>query len=148
MLSNRARLSSARLWLSAALLGTFWPMLYWAATGMQESIHHAGAMVMAALFARVLSSPTSRPIAIAGSVVLCVLAVIRPTWIILMPLWAVALQRHASRRSLIGAVAASLATAMVIVLVYSRITAPFSTGFFFLKVMSLSLSGSGRSSTT
>ena len=54
-------------------------------------------------------------------------------------LWAVALQRHVSRRSLTAAVAAWLAMAVVILFVYSRITAPFSTGFFFLKVMSLSV---------
>jgi len=134
-----ARLTPARLWLSAAFLCTFWATLYWAATGMQESFHHAGAILMAALFARLLSSPGSRPTAIAGSVVLCALALTRPTWIILMPLWAVALLRDASRRRLSAGVAASLAVAAFVLLVYSRMTAPFSTGFFFLKVMSLSV---------
>lgn len=139
ILATCARLTSVRVWLAATFLATFWPLPYWAATGMQESFHHAGAIVMAALFARVLSAPTSRAIAIAGSVVLCVLAVTRPTWIILMPLWAVALRRHASRRQLTVAVSAWLAVAVAILFVYSRITAPFSTGFFFLKVMSLSV---------
>jgi hypothetical protein len=134
-----ARVSSARLGLASAFLTTFWAIPYWAATGMQESFHHTGAIVMAALFTRVLSSPTSRKIAIAGSVILCVLAVTRPTWVILMPLWAVALRPHASRRRLTVSVAAWLAVAAVILLVYSRITAPFSTGFFFLKVMSFSV---------
>jgi hypothetical protein len=134
-----ARLTSSRLWLSAALLGTFWPILYWAATGMQESLHHAGAIVMAALFVRVLSSPAPRGIAIAGSLVLGVLAVIRPTWIILMPLWGVALRRQDGPRVRAVAAAAGLGVAAVILLVYTRMTAPFSTGFFFVKVMSLSV---------
>jgi hypothetical protein len=139
LLATCARLTSARLWLAAAFLATFWPLSYWAATGMQESFHHVGAIVMAALFARALSAPTSRGIAIAGSVALCVLSVTRPTWIILMPLWAVALRPHASRRQLTVAVAAWLAVAAVVLFVYSRITAPFPTGFFFLRVMSLSV---------
>lgn len=134
-----ARLRSSRLWLSVAFLATFWPMLYWAATGMQEPLHHAGAMVMAALFARVLSSPAPRWSVIAGSVVLCLLAVIRPTWIILMPLWGLSLRRQDSPRIRAVTVAAWLAAAVVILFVYTRMTAPFSTGFFFVKVMNLSV---------
>jgi len=134
-----ARLTLTRLWLSAALLCTFWATLYWAATGMQESFHHAGAIVMAALFARMLSTPGSKPTAIAGSIILVALAITRPTWLILMPLWAVALLRHSSFRRLCVGVAAALAVAALVLVLYSKMTAPFSTGFFFLKVMSFSV---------
>jgi hypothetical protein len=133
------RLTLARLWLSAGCLVTFWPVLYWAPTAMQEPFHHAAAIVMAALFVRALSAPASKTIALTGFIILCVLAITRPTWIILMPLWTVAIQRDASPRRLAMSIAGCLAAAAAILFVYSRITAPFSTGFFFLKVMSLSV---------
>jgi hypothetical protein len=41
-----SRISTPRLLLSGLLLVTFWPLPYWAPTGMQESLHHAGAILM------------------------------------------------------------------------------------------------------
>jgi hypothetical protein len=126
-----ARLSNARLWLSALLLATFWPMLFWAATSMQESFHHAGALVMAALFARALTSPRTW-LTVTGSAALCLLALVRPTWIVLMPLWALVTARDSSRRRVIASVSLSLVAAAVMLLVFNGTVAPYSRGFSFV----------------
>ena len=52
--ASLTRASIPRLLLAAAMLLTFWHMLFWAPTGMQESLHHAGAIAMAGCFAAVL----------------------------------------------------------------------------------------------
>src|SRR5574339_442780 len=43
-------LTTGRLLTSAVLLLTFWPMVFWAASGMQEGLHQAAAIGFAALF--------------------------------------------------------------------------------------------------
>ncbi len=134
-----ARLSNAKLWMSALLLGTFWQMVFWASTGMQESLHHAGAIVMAALFANVLASPPRTWITVTGAATLCLLAFVRPTWIVIMPLWALITNRYASRTRTIAAVAASLAAAAVMLMIFNRTVAPYSRGFSFVEVFSLSV---------
>jgi hypothetical protein len=54
------RLSTVRLWLCGVTLVTFWPVLFWAPTGMQEAVHHAGAISMAGFFGHALGSrPTT-----------------------------------------------------------------------------------------
>ena len=134
-----ARLSNARLWISALLLVTFWQMAFWAPTGMQESVHHAGAIVMAALFANVLAAPPRTWVTVTGAAMLCLLAFVRPTWIVIMPLWALVTNRDASRRRTIAAVAASLVAAAVMLMVFNRTVAPYSRGFSFVEVFSLSV---------
>ena len=132
-------LSLPRLLLSGLLLVTFWHTVYWAPTGMQESLHHSGAIVMAACFAAVLG-PGPRPwITASGWVVLSVLSFIRPSWLILMPLWAIATTRTSSRSVTIATIAASLAVGAAVMFAYSNTTAPYETGFFFLRAASLSM---------
>ena len=132
-------LSLPRLLLSGLLLVTFWHTVYWAPTGMQESLHHAGAIVMAACFAAALGPAPRRWITASGWGVLCVLSFIRPSWLILMPLWAIATTRTSSRTVTIATVAASLVAGAAIVFAYSSTTAPYETGFFFLRTASLSV---------
>jgi hypothetical protein len=48
------RMSLARLFLGGVLLVTSWHIVLWAPTGMQEPVHHAGAIAMAAFFATAL----------------------------------------------------------------------------------------------
>ena len=62
-------LSLPRLLLSGLLLVTFWHTVFWAPTGMQESLHHAGAIVMAACFAAALGPAPRRWITASGWVV-------------------------------------------------------------------------------
>lgn len=134
-----ARLTTPRLWLSVLLLVTFWQMVFWASSGMQESFHHAGAIVTAAIFARALASPPSNSLTVGGWVTLGVLALVRPTWIIVMPLWALVVTRHSRRPRVIAAVAASLVVAAVMLMIFNRTVAPYSRGFSFVQVFSLSV---------
>jgi hypothetical protein len=137
-----AGVTSSRLWLSALLLATFWQMTFWASTGMQESLHHAGAIVLAALFARALvpseaegASPR-RWLIVAGAATLVLLSLVRPTWIVLMPLWAVVVTRHSSRTRLVSAVAGSLIVGVVMLMIFNRTVAPYAGGFSFVTVLS------------
>lgn len=130
--------STPRLWLSVLLLMTFWQMVFWASSGMQESLHHAGAIVMAALFARALAGSTSPWLILCGSVTLALLALIRPTWIIVMPFWALVTTGHASRRRVSVALALSLATGAAMLLIFNRTVAPYSRGFSFVELLNRS----------
>jgi hypothetical protein len=130
-----ARLTTPRLWLSVLLLATCWQVLFWAPTGMQESFHHAGAIVMAALFARALATPPRALLAASGTAALCVLSYVRPTWIVVMPLWALVIARDLSWTRRAATLTASMCVAGLILLAYSRSVAPFSNGFFFLRAL-------------
>jgi hypothetical protein len=137
--ASLTRASIARLLLAAAMLLTFWHMLFWAPTGMQESLHHAGAIALAGCFAAVLG-PYRRGWVIAiGWIALAVLAFVRPSWLILFPLWAIATTRSSSRRVIAATVVASIVLGAAILSAYSRMTAPYEEGFFFLRAASLSL---------
>jgi len=133
-----ARISTARLWLSVLLLATFWQMVFWASTGMQESFHHAGALVMAALFARALSGPSRIPLTVSGAAILVLLSLVRPTWIILMPLWMLVTMRESSRPRLVAAVVASLVVGVVMLMIFNRTVAPYSRGFSFVELLNRS----------
>jgi hypothetical protein len=133
-----ARLSLARLWLSVVLLATFWQMVFWASTGMQESFHHAGAIVMATLFARALAEPPRMWLTATGAATLVLLSLVRPTWIILMPLWALVTMRSSSRTRLIAGLAASLVAGAVLFMIFNRTVAPYSRGFSFVEIFNRS----------
>jgi hypothetical protein len=134
-----SRVGGARLLLSGVFLVTCWHVLYWALTGMQEPLHHAGAIAMAALFASVLGQPSRSWVTVSGWLVLAGLSFIRPSWAILLPLWALATSHGASTPRLLVALGASVVCAAVILAAYSRTVAPFSSGFFFLRALSFSL---------
>jgi hypothetical protein len=134
------RESVQRLLLSGLLLLTFWHMVFWAPTGMQESLHHAGAIVMAACFASALGSSTRGWATVLGWIAIGVLSFIRPSWIILMPVWAFVTVRHACRAAILGTVAASLLYGAIVLSAYSATTAPYEGGFFFLRAANVTLS--------
>jgi hypothetical protein len=133
------RLDVPRLLLAGVMLLTCWHIVFWAPTGMQESLHHAGAIVLAACFASVLSPAPRREAVVLGWIAIGVLSFIRPSWAIFLPVWAVATTRHARRRVAIATVGGSLLYGLIILLAYSLTTAPYGTGFFFLRAASLSL---------
>ena len=137
--ASLTRASIPRLLLGAAMLVTFWHMLYWAPTGMQESLHHAGAIAIAGCFAAVLGPYRRWWVIGFGWVVLAVLAFVRPSWLILFPLWAIATTRSSSRRIIAATVVASIVIGTAILFAYARTTAPYEEGFFFLRAASLSL---------
>jgi hypothetical protein len=142
--------SLPRLLLGGAMLLTFWHMVFWAPTGMQESLHHAGAIVLAACFARVLGRPAGRPTRVLGPspgrptivlgwIAIGLLAFIRPSWIILLPLWAIAVTRDARRPIQVAAVGGSVLYGALILFAYSNTTAPYGNGFFFLRAATRSV---------
>jgi hypothetical protein len=133
------RVSIPRLLLATVLLLTFWHMLFWAPTGMQESLHHAGALVLAGCFASALGPSSRWWITALGWITVAMLSFIRPSWMILLPLWAVAITRKSSRVIAVATVAASLFAGGAILFAYSRTAAPYEEGFFFLRATSLSL---------
>jgi hypothetical protein len=134
-----AGVTTARLWLSAILLATFWQVLFWAPTGMQESLHHAGAITMAALFGAALASPPRRWLIVVGCLALGILSLVRPTWIVLMPLWALVVSRDATRARMTAAVTASLVAAALMLIAFNRSVAPYSRGFSFVEVFNFSI---------
>ena len=131
-----SRISTPRLLLSGLLLVTFWPLPYWAPTGMQESLHHAGAILMSSLFAYVLRAAPRTWIVVAGWIALSALGFIRPSWLTLMPLWALATSRERNRPAMIATVAGSVLLSLLIVVAFSRTTAP-TKSFFFVSVSDL-----------
>jgi hypothetical protein len=133
------RLSVPRLLVAAVMLVTFWHMVFWAPMGMQESLHHAGAIVVAGCFASVLGPSPRRWTLVLGWIGLGLLTFIRPSWAIFLPLWAVATTRNARWHVIIGAVGASLLYGAAAMYVYNSTTAPYGRGFFFLRVASLSV---------
>jgi hypothetical protein len=135
--ASMSRLTTARLWVSVLLLVTFWQMLFWASTGMQESLHHAGAIVMAALFARALASTPGTWLAVLGSAMLCLLALVRPTWIIVMPFWALVVTRQWRWSRAGAAVVASLLVGAAMLTIFNRTVAPYARGFSFVEVFNL-----------
>jgi hypothetical protein len=133
------RVSIPRLLLATMLLLTFWHMLFWAPTGMQESLHHAGALVLAGCFASALGPSPRWWVTALGWITIGVLSFVRPSWIFLLPLWALATARTSSRAMAMATLATSLVIGGAILFAYSRTTAPYDEGFFFLRAASLSL---------
>lgn len=130
-----SKLTASRTMLGGAVLATFWPMVLWAPTAMQEALHHAGAIAMAGLFAHALGPAPRRWVTTCGWIVIAALSFIRPTWLVLLPLWGVVTARSKGRREIVMTLAGSLLVGVVVLAAYSRTTAPFSTGFFFLRVL-------------
>jgi hypothetical protein len=137
--ASLTRVSLARVFLAGVTLLTFWHMVFWAPTGMQESLHHAGAIVLAACFASVLGPEPRRWVTVFGWVVLGVLSFIRPSWIIVMPLWAAVTTLNTGWRTVAAAIGGSLLAGALILFAYSSTVAPYGTGFVFLRAASLSL---------
>jgi hypothetical protein len=129
---SRARVS--RAWMLAACLVTFWPLLLWAPTAMQESLHHAGAIALAGCMAGALATPApSLAARITGWPLLALLGFIRPSWLVLMPVWAVVSTRGRKPITMAAALAASAVPALAVLVAYGRSTAPFVPPFFFLR---------------
>jgi hypothetical protein len=132
------RVSTARLLLAGVTLVTFWHMVFWAPSGMQESLHHAGAIVLAGCFASVLSDSRRWWATALGWIAIAVLAVVRPSWLIVLPLWAIATVQGGLKAAP-AVVIASVLLGVAILFGYSSTTAPYEEGFFFLRAATLSL---------
>jgi hypothetical protein len=128
-----ARATAGRALLVAAVLCTFWPLLLWAPTAMQESLHHAGAIAMAGCAAGALLPGSHRLLTVVGWPLLAGLAFVRPSWLVLMPVWAVASTWGSPRRTVVSALAGAALLSLLVLVAYGRSTAPFIPPFFFLR---------------
>ena len=115
-----ARASRARALLLAAVLCTFWPLLIWAPTAMQESLHQAGAVAMAGCVAGALLPEASRVARVIGWPMLGALAFVRPSWLVLMPVWAVASTWGRRPRTVVAALAAAAMLSIAVLVAYGR----------------------------
>jgi len=78
-----------RMGLAALVLAVFWPLHAWVVSNMQEPLHAALAIVLAAVFARVIAERERTPggLVAFGLALLAVGALLRPTWgILFVPL--------------------------------------------------------------
>lgn len=128
-----SRATSGRALLVAAVLCTFWPLLMWAPTAMQESLHHAGAIAMAGCVAAALLPGSHRLVTVVGWPLLAGLAFVRPSWLVLMPVWAMASTWGQPRRIVMAALAGAALLSVLLLVAYGRTTAPFIPPFFFLR---------------
>jgi hypothetical protein len=126
------RLTNGRLLMSGLLILTFWPMVFWAASGMQEGLHQAGAIGFAALFARALGGRPSLRLTLIGWVALVLFAYIRPSWTVLMPLWAIVTASAPTARGITARLAGSAVVAVLVIVAFSRSAAPVPNSFFFM----------------
>ena len=104
-------LESRSLIVATALLATFWPMLLYIATNMQEGLHYAIAIALAAVFYRLVAEPhKATPTFMALSLALILFAaLLRITWSVLLVPFALLGLRSRSTRGLILALAGALA---------------------------------------
>jgi hypothetical protein len=130
----RADASAARAALLAMVLATFWPLLLWAPTAMQESLHHAGAIALAGCVAGVIGGRGGRLARWGGWLLLPVLAFVRPSWLVMLPIWALVASWRQSPAARVGSVGAAVVAVVVVFAAYNRTAAPFVPPFFFLRV--------------
>ncbi|MBX3063401.1 MAG: hypothetical protein KF726_10530 [Anaerolineae bacterium] len=72
------------LWLLIAAVGTYWTLLLYAPTAMQESFNHALAIVLAGTFYVLITRQTSARFKIALALFICAAALIRLSWAFLL----------------------------------------------------------------
>jgi hypothetical protein len=128
--SALARPGPGRVGLAALVVALFWPLHTFLMTNMQASVHFAAAIVLAAVFARLLAARDAPPRAVAalGLVLIAAAALLRPTWaILLLPLFLLALPPGVVRRPgpAVFAVLGAAVLTGVLFAVYNHLAAPF-----------------------
>jgi hypothetical protein len=127
------------LLLLAALLATFWPMPFWAASNMQESFHHGVAIVLAG--ALIATARQSRGALLTAWIVLLVALMTRLSWGVLLPgLCVMSLRRRTPARTIAACTMSSILLAAAIV-AFARIAAPMPGAFQFLTLARLGAGG-------
>jgi len=112
----------------ALIFLTFWPLLLYLPSNMQESLHAAAAIVFAAIFYRLISRPgsvtTAQFLLYAGFIFL--FALMRPTWSLLfIPLFLYRSATFSRRHILLSCVYASLLAAVVYI-IFQWLSAPYA----------------------
>lgn len=117
----------------AALVAVFWPILLYIPTTMQESLHQADAIVLAALFCRLLAANGSSPrLLFLTLMVTAGAALVRPTWSFLFMALALAQSPGGRPREKAHAVMFAVAAVAVFFVLIRFLTAPYPDGFLHL----------------
>jgi hypothetical protein len=123
-------LRGLRLLTAGILLVTFWPLMVFAATGMQEGLHYTIALLLAILFWRIMAvgealTPGLRAACLAF---LAGITLLRPTWSVLFIPYFVYTSGRSPRKVLLALVKAGVAI-LLLYGVFSLITAPYPYGW-------------------
>jgi hypothetical protein len=127
-----ARPPAARVTLGVgAVVCTFWPLMLYLPTAMEEPINQAIAVVIAAGFARVLITGSSRRLS--GSLLALIVAasLLRVSWSFLLLAWVAAVMRGADRRRQLWAVAGAVAGILILFAFYAWTAAPYPIGITY-----------------
>ncbi len=118
-------------WWSVLALATFWPLILFLPSTMQEPLHFAIAMIVAAGLAPRLAQPSGRGgLAV---VIVCLLAgFIRPTWAFVAVPAAWAMTRGLSRSAQVVTIGATAAAAVGVGAVFGWLAAPYPGAIFSL----------------
>lgn len=125
--------------LTVLSVATFWPLLLFLPTSLQEGLQLAVAVFLAAALRPVLDGrEPSRASRASLLVVLVAASLMRPSWGLLLPAVFVILFGGASRRRQVLAIAAGVALGAALVAAFVYTAAPFGREeFFFVKVARL-----------
>jgi hypothetical protein len=125
-----AKLDRIQILLTGLFLLSIWPVLLNIPTIMQESLHQAAGLVLAALFYRLLRRDMPRWLFVTGIVFLGFISLIRFSWVLLfLPFFVLSLKKWTWPR-LVGASIASGMIAVFIVMVFQSTSAPGNNSIF------------------
>lgn len=112
----------------AAVLCTFWPLMLYLPSAMEEPLNQAIAILAAGAFARLVTRGGSRRLFGWLLALIIAASLLRVTWSFLLLPWVVLLTRGAPRRSRLLALAAALAGILVLFGFYSWTAAQYPFG--------------------
>jgi hypothetical protein len=115
---------------AALLVASFWPLVLYLPTTMQEPLHFALAFVFAALVHPLIArdNGSSARVMITLAVCVVVAALIRPTWALLYVPAAALATAGAAPRVRIGGVIAAAAAAVLLYVAFAALAAPYPLG--------------------
>ncbi len=121
------RFDGRQLIYCALLFITFWPLLFYLPTNMQETPNHALAVALALLFYALIRREglVSGKFVAAGVLVILFATFVRYTWILAIIPFLVLAARGRSRRVILLALVSAAAISIVVFRLYSQLAAPY-----------------------
>jgi hypothetical protein len=123
---NVCRLSKIQIAMLTLFIASFWPLILFIPTMMQESFHHAMAILLAAFFYRILQErgQISWYFLAAIALFLIIISFIRISWgLFLLPLFILSLKKNGLPQILLAAII-SMILIVIIVYISSQLTTP------------------------
>jgi hypothetical protein len=122
----------------AVALATFWPLPFWAATGMQESFHHGVGIIVGGALAAVIAGRRPRAALAVAAIALIVASLVRPSWALLLPVvGGLAAGPSTRKRDVAAGMLLAAVVGAGLVWIYARVVAPDPGGFAFLRMGTL-----------